>query len=162
MAIEGDENVKFFHGILNKKRNQSNIRGIMVNGTWVDDPVQIRKNMERMNSKEEVKRAVRILRVTKLPLGKVNKALTPKVDKMGFRGISLFALNRGLMPRCFGGFESSWTSDSSRRVRVLQVRGINVQITILIEAGEWRTRGSGSIMYEGCANQRAVPTYVRS
>ncbi|GJQ90455.1 RNA-directed DNA polymerase, eukaryota [Tanacetum coccineum] len=39
-AIEGDENVKFFHGMLNKKRNQSNIRGIMVNGTWVDDPVQ--------------------------------------------------------------------------------------------------------------------------
>ncbi|GKB21063.1 RNA-directed DNA polymerase, eukaryota [Tanacetum coccineum] len=40
-AIEGDENVKFFHGMLNKKRNQSNIRGIMVNGTWVDDPVQV-------------------------------------------------------------------------------------------------------------------------
>ncbi|GKB10282.1 RNA-directed DNA polymerase, eukaryota [Tanacetum coccineum] len=40
-AIEGDENVKFFHGMLNKKRNQSNIRGIMVNGTWVDDPVQL-------------------------------------------------------------------------------------------------------------------------
>ncbi|GJY74331.1 RNA-directed DNA polymerase, eukaryota [Tanacetum coccineum] len=40
-AIEGDENVKFFHGMLNKKRNQSNIRGIMVNGTWVDDPIQL-------------------------------------------------------------------------------------------------------------------------
>ncbi|GJW72022.1 RNA-directed DNA polymerase, eukaryota [Tanacetum coccineum] len=40
---EGDENVKFFHGILNKKRNQSNIRGIMVNGTWVDDPVQVKR-----------------------------------------------------------------------------------------------------------------------
>ncbi|GJT01693.1 RNA-directed DNA polymerase, eukaryota [Tanacetum coccineum] len=43
-AIEGDENVKFFHGMLNKKRNQSNIRGIMVNGTWVDDPVQVNVN----------------------------------------------------------------------------------------------------------------------
>ncbi|GJX24653.1 RNA-directed DNA polymerase, eukaryota [Tanacetum coccineum] len=42
-AIEGDENVKFFHGMLNKKRNQSNIRGIMVNGTWVDDPVQVKR-----------------------------------------------------------------------------------------------------------------------
>ncbi|GJV33783.1 hypothetical protein Tco_1394183 [Tanacetum coccineum] len=30
-AIEGDENVKFFHGILNKKRNQSQIRGVMAN-----------------------------------------------------------------------------------------------------------------------------------
>ncbi|GKD83235.1 RNA-directed DNA polymerase, eukaryota, partial [Tanacetum coccineum] len=42
-AIEGYENVKFFHGMLNKKRNQSNIRGIMVNGTWVDDPVQVKR-----------------------------------------------------------------------------------------------------------------------
>ncbi|GJT75046.1 RNA-directed DNA polymerase, eukaryota, partial [Tanacetum coccineum] len=91
-AIEGDENVKFFHGMLNKKRNQSNIQGIMVNGTWVDDPVQVKReffdhfqgrfdkpsvnrvcidtpfpvslsidqkeDMERMISKEEVKRAV--------------------------------------------------------------------------------------------------------
>ncbi|GKF77707.1 hypothetical protein Tco_0230177, partial [Tanacetum coccineum] len=44
-AIEGDENVKFFHGMLNKKRNQSNIRGIMVNGTWVDDPVQVKREL---------------------------------------------------------------------------------------------------------------------
>ncbi|GJY26693.1 RNA-directed DNA polymerase, eukaryota [Tanacetum coccineum] len=59
-AIEGDENVKFFHGMLNKKRNQSNIRGIMVNGTWVDDPVQIdqKEDMEHRISKEDVKRAV--------------------------------------------------------------------------------------------------------
>ncbi|GJX71516.1 RNA-directed DNA polymerase, eukaryota [Tanacetum coccineum] len=37
-AIEGDENSKFYHGILNKKRNQLNIRGILVDGTWTDDP----------------------------------------------------------------------------------------------------------------------------
>nr|GFA30566.1 RNA-directed DNA polymerase, eukaryota [Tanacetum cinerariifolium] len=41
-AVEGDENVKFFHGMLNKKRSQSNIRGVMVNGTWVDDPIQVK------------------------------------------------------------------------------------------------------------------------
>ncbi|GJU05894.1 hypothetical protein Tco_0577539 [Tanacetum coccineum] len=39
-AIEGDENVKFFHGILNKKRSQSQIRGVMANGVWIDDPVK--------------------------------------------------------------------------------------------------------------------------
>ncbi|GJR35231.1 hypothetical protein Tco_1210915 [Tanacetum coccineum] len=33
-AIEGDENVKFFHGMLNKKRSQSNIRGIMAGGIY--------------------------------------------------------------------------------------------------------------------------------
>nr|GEX42556.1 nucleotide-binding alpha-beta plait domain-containing protein [Tanacetum cinerariifolium] len=29
-AVEGDENMKFFHGMLNKKRSQSNIRGVMI------------------------------------------------------------------------------------------------------------------------------------
>nr|GEV88292.1 RNA-directed DNA polymerase, eukaryota [Tanacetum cinerariifolium] len=42
-AIKGDENSKFFHGILNKKRNILNIRGIMVDGIWVDNP----KSMKR-------------------------------------------------------------------------------------------------------------------
>nr|GEZ65711.1 RNA-directed DNA polymerase, eukaryota [Tanacetum cinerariifolium] len=41
-AVEGDENVKFFHGMLNKKRSQSNVSGVMVNGTWVDDPIQVK------------------------------------------------------------------------------------------------------------------------
>ncbi|GJV65988.1 RNA-directed DNA polymerase, eukaryota [Tanacetum coccineum] len=41
-AIEGDENVKFFHGILNKKRSQSQIRGVMANGVWIDDPVKVK------------------------------------------------------------------------------------------------------------------------
>nr|GEY43021.1 RNA-directed DNA polymerase, eukaryota [Tanacetum cinerariifolium] len=41
-VVEGDENTKFFHGMLNKKRNQRSIQGIMVNGTWIDDPVKVK------------------------------------------------------------------------------------------------------------------------
>nr|GFB72479.1 RNA-directed DNA polymerase, eukaryota [Tanacetum cinerariifolium] len=41
-VVEGDENTKFFRGMLNKKRNQRSIRGIMVNGTWIDDPVKVK------------------------------------------------------------------------------------------------------------------------
>ncbi|GKB26093.1 RNA-directed DNA polymerase, eukaryota [Tanacetum coccineum] len=41
-AIEGDENSRYFHGILNKKRSQSNIRGIMVDGKWQDNPKVIK------------------------------------------------------------------------------------------------------------------------
>ncbi|GKC39245.1 hypothetical protein Tco_1051629 [Tanacetum coccineum] len=37
-AIEGDENSRYFHGVFNKKRSQSNIRGIMVDGKWQDNP----------------------------------------------------------------------------------------------------------------------------
>ncbi|GJY33366.1 RNA-directed DNA polymerase, eukaryota [Tanacetum coccineum] len=42
-AIEGDENSKFFHGTLNKKRNMLNIRGIMVDGIWVDNPKSVKR-----------------------------------------------------------------------------------------------------------------------
>ncbi|GJT93456.1 RNA-directed DNA polymerase, eukaryota [Tanacetum coccineum] len=41
-AIEGDENVKFFHGLLNKKRSQNNIRGILSNGVWLEDPGMVK------------------------------------------------------------------------------------------------------------------------
>nr|GEZ36427.1 RNA-directed DNA polymerase, eukaryota [Tanacetum cinerariifolium] len=35
-VIEGDENTRYFHGVLNKKRSQLNIRGIMVDGKWTE------------------------------------------------------------------------------------------------------------------------------
>nr|GEY81570.1 RNA-directed DNA polymerase, eukaryota [Tanacetum cinerariifolium] len=33
-AIEGDENSKFFHNIINKRRSQLSVRGVFVNGDW--------------------------------------------------------------------------------------------------------------------------------
>ncbi|GJV70752.1 hypothetical protein Tco_1490747 [Tanacetum coccineum] len=64
-AIEGDENSRYFHGVLNKKRSQSNIRGIMVDGKWQDNPkvdISIRSSteLEVAVSKEEVKQALRL------------------------------------------------------------------------------------------------------
>nr|GEW77770.1 RNA-directed DNA polymerase, eukaryota [Tanacetum cinerariifolium] len=44
VAIEGDENSKFFHGVINRKRANLAIRGIMVDGEWVDDPRRVKKN----------------------------------------------------------------------------------------------------------------------
>nr|GEU31451.1 RNA-directed DNA polymerase, eukaryota [Tanacetum cinerariifolium] len=37
-AIEGDENSKYYQGVINKKRNQLSIRGILVEDTWIDSP----------------------------------------------------------------------------------------------------------------------------
>ncbi|GJR41583.1 hypothetical protein Tco_1309686 [Tanacetum coccineum] len=37
-AIEGDENSKYYYGVLNKKRNQHSIRGVLVEGDWVENP----------------------------------------------------------------------------------------------------------------------------
>ncbi|GKF04333.1 hypothetical protein Tco_0035001 [Tanacetum coccineum] len=38
-AIEGDENSKFFHGIINRKRANLSVKVIMIEGEWVDDPI---------------------------------------------------------------------------------------------------------------------------
>nr|GFD07479.1 RNA-directed DNA polymerase, eukaryota [Tanacetum cinerariifolium] len=37
-AIEGDENSKYFHAIINKKRANLSIKVVMVDGDWIDDP----------------------------------------------------------------------------------------------------------------------------
>ncbi|GJX39579.1 RNA-directed DNA polymerase, eukaryota [Tanacetum coccineum] len=42
-AIEGDENSKFFHGIINRKRANLAIKGVMVDGEWVDDPFRVKE-----------------------------------------------------------------------------------------------------------------------
>ncbi|GKC04386.1 RNA-directed DNA polymerase, eukaryota [Tanacetum coccineum] len=41
-AIEGDENSKFFHGIINKKRSQLSIRGVINDGQWHTDPEMVK------------------------------------------------------------------------------------------------------------------------
>nr|GEW61733.1 RNA-directed DNA polymerase, eukaryota [Tanacetum cinerariifolium] len=37
-SIEGDENSKYYHGVLNKKRGRLTIRGILVDGIWMESP----------------------------------------------------------------------------------------------------------------------------
>ncbi|GJS27064.1 RNA-directed DNA polymerase, eukaryota [Tanacetum coccineum] len=41
--VEGDENSKFFHNLINKKRRHNSINGIMHEGNWVTDPQQIKE-----------------------------------------------------------------------------------------------------------------------
>nr|GFC54041.1 RNA-directed DNA polymerase, eukaryota [Tanacetum cinerariifolium] len=42
-VVEGDENSKYYHGVINKKRNNLAIRGVLVDGNWVESP-QLVKN----------------------------------------------------------------------------------------------------------------------
>ncbi|GJR52037.1 RNA-directed DNA polymerase, eukaryota [Tanacetum coccineum] len=44
-AIEGDENSKFFHGVVNRKRANLAIKGIMVDGDWVDIPSRVKDEL---------------------------------------------------------------------------------------------------------------------
>nr|GEX88435.1 RNA-directed DNA polymerase, eukaryota [Tanacetum cinerariifolium] len=42
-AIEGDENSKFFHGLINKKHSQLAIRGVFIEGVWCTNPSTIKE-----------------------------------------------------------------------------------------------------------------------
>nr|GEX45471.1 RNA-directed DNA polymerase, eukaryota [Tanacetum cinerariifolium] len=61
-AIEGDENTKVFHGIINKKRSQLLIRGIFVDGSWCTV-----EELDRDVSRDEIHRAVWICGANKSP-----------------------------------------------------------------------------------------------
>ncbi|GKA06654.1 RNA-directed DNA polymerase, eukaryota [Tanacetum coccineum] len=41
-SIEGDES-KYFHGVINKRRSQLAIRGILVDGDWISDPAVVKR-----------------------------------------------------------------------------------------------------------------------
>nr|GEX04891.1 RNA-directed DNA polymerase, eukaryota [Tanacetum cinerariifolium] len=41
-AVEGDENSKFFHGMINRRRANLAVKCIMVYGEWVDDPTRVK------------------------------------------------------------------------------------------------------------------------
>nr|GFA97308.1 RNA-directed DNA polymerase, eukaryota [Tanacetum cinerariifolium] len=58
-SIEGDENSKYFHGIMNKKRFQLAIRGTLANGDMDFRTTQNQvQDLERTVTYEEVKRAI--------------------------------------------------------------------------------------------------------
>nr|GEX21935.1 RNA-directed DNA polymerase, eukaryota [Tanacetum cinerariifolium] len=42
-AMEGDENSSFFHGMLKMKRNMLNVRGVMIDGVWVDNQERVKQ-----------------------------------------------------------------------------------------------------------------------
>nr|GEY43549.1 RNA-directed DNA polymerase, eukaryota [Tanacetum cinerariifolium] len=63
-SIEGDENFKFFHGIINRKRANLAIRGVMVDKEWVDDPSCVKEEfhhvveLEKPITRDEIRNAV--------------------------------------------------------------------------------------------------------
>nr|GFA30580.1 hypothetical protein [Tanacetum cinerariifolium] len=42
-AVEGDENSKFLHGVINRKRANLSIKGVMVDSEWVDDLTRVKE-----------------------------------------------------------------------------------------------------------------------
>ncbi|GJU65562.1 RNA-directed DNA polymerase, eukaryota [Tanacetum coccineum] len=44
-TVEGDENSKFFHGIINKKCSQLAIHGVLVDGEWIVNPSMVKNEL---------------------------------------------------------------------------------------------------------------------
>nr|GFD02012.1 RNA-directed DNA polymerase, eukaryota, reverse transcriptase zinc-binding domain protein [Tanacetum cinerariifolium] len=42
-AIEGDENSKYFHAIIDRKRAHLSVKGVLVDGDCVDDPICVKQ-----------------------------------------------------------------------------------------------------------------------
>ncbi|GKE11342.1 hypothetical protein Tco_1414893 [Tanacetum coccineum] len=45
--VKGDENSKFFYSFAKRRNNKNNIRGLMLNGIWSEDPGAIKMEVER-------------------------------------------------------------------------------------------------------------------
>nr|GEX24013.1 RNA-directed DNA polymerase, eukaryota, reverse transcriptase zinc-binding domain protein [Tanacetum cinerariifolium] len=61
-SIEGDENSKYYHGVLNKKRGRLTIHGILVNGIWMESPHLVKhKFFEHFKNRFEKPNKSRIL-----------------------------------------------------------------------------------------------------
>ncbi|XP_071687342.1 uncharacterized protein [Rutidosis leptorrhynchoides] len=41
-VMDGDENTKFFHSTLRRRYSKRNIRGLIINGVWNEDPIDIK------------------------------------------------------------------------------------------------------------------------
>ncbi|GJT73544.1 hypothetical protein Tco_1032830 [Tanacetum coccineum] len=50
-AIEGDENTKYFHGVINKKHSQMAIRGVLVDGDWIVEPFKVKKKLNHFSNR---------------------------------------------------------------------------------------------------------------
>lgn len=40
--MDGDENSAYFHGILRGRLKRNSLKGLLINGVWVDDPVKVK------------------------------------------------------------------------------------------------------------------------
>ncbi|GJV89371.1 hypothetical protein Tco_1533309 [Tanacetum coccineum] len=43
--LDGDENSKFFHAMIKRRNNKSNIHGLMIDGSWCENPKNIKEEI---------------------------------------------------------------------------------------------------------------------
>nr|GEZ51692.1 RNA-directed DNA polymerase, eukaryota, reverse transcriptase zinc-binding domain protein [Tanacetum cinerariifolium] len=109
-AIEGDENSKFFHGIINKKRSQLSIREVFVDGDWNTDP-EVVKDVLKYHFATRFKQPAHGR--LKLNISFPNRLSTDQVADMDrseiLEALALLATSDGL----FKGIQIQWSTTIS-------------------------------------------------
>ncbi|KAH1150639.1 hypothetical protein GYH30_044590 [Glycine max] len=44
---EGDCNTRYFHLLMNSKRSNTEVKGVLINGIWVEDPISVKEEVRR-------------------------------------------------------------------------------------------------------------------
>ena len=44
---EGDCNTRYFHLLMNSKRLNTEVKGVFINDTWVEDPISVKEEVRR-------------------------------------------------------------------------------------------------------------------
>ncbi|GJV77516.1 RNA-directed DNA polymerase, eukaryota, reverse transcriptase zinc-binding domain protein [Tanacetum coccineum] len=95
-SIEGDENTKYFHSILNNKRSKLSIRGVLVDGEWVVDPVNF-PTVLSMDQVEELEREV-TYKKDKKAVWDCGENKSPSLDGYTFEFFRRFKTRRSIIP----------------------------------------------------------------
>ena len=85
-AKDGDENSKFFHGSINARRVSNNIMGLSVNGQWVTNPKEIKREVLRFFSRKFVedmhdRPKLNCFGLKKLSVAEADLLISPFVEK---------------------------------------------------------------------------------
>nr|GFB48929.1 RNA-directed DNA polymerase, eukaryota, reverse transcriptase zinc-binding domain protein [Tanacetum cinerariifolium] len=94
--VEGDKNSKFFHGLINQKRRNNSINGIMHKGVWVTDPLRIKERYWDLLKADKLGFVSSFLTSSKMPLGSNSSFITHVANPIhinGFRPISFIGVH---------------------------------------------------------------------
>ncbi|GJU76530.1 RNA-directed DNA polymerase, eukaryota [Tanacetum coccineum] len=158
-AVEGDENSKFFHGIVNRKRANLAVKGIMIDGDWVDDPSRVKDEFRNhfaarfqdpgichgcLASKNQVDKGVQQGGLGVSSFYALNRALLVKwVWRFLSRDNSLWAriihAIHGLNGQELSASHSSTWSSIVKEINILKTQGIDIISHCKIRVGNGRS-----------------------
>ncbi|KAJ0805636.1 putative RNA-directed DNA polymerase [Helianthus annuus] len=85
-ALDGDENSKFFHALINNRKASNSIHGLNVNGDWCSKPAQIKKQVfsffrEKFREKHHIRPKLDCSNIKKISDSESNVLIEPFLEQ---------------------------------------------------------------------------------